>query len=118
MREKNVIIFGGGVAALAAATALVESNKKRSDVRFKIHLLVREEIWGGRASSWPGGDIRRRERTHEGQRQNDWDFRYWPPGVPLNHGFHAVFDRSTYANFWHMLDLVWDILLGAWRAIV
>lgn len=85
---KTVLIIGGGVAALSAAAALVESNQCGNPVRFHVHLLTQAHRWGGRASSWHGG-----QRGHH-------DFRYWPPDCTLNHGFHAVFDESTYANFW------------------
>ena len=114
MARKRVLIIGGGVAALAAATALVEHNEKKArteDERFDIHVMTSDEIWGGRASSWPGGGTRSRYETDEAADHGrhwvlrSWDFQYWPPEVPLNHGFHAVFAESTYVNFWYTLKL-------------
>jgi len=104
--ERTVLIIGGGVAALAAAHALVEWNKKtedneKVDFSFRIHIVSRDDIWGGRASSWPGGE----KRPHG---KDEWDFRFWPPHFPLNHGFHAIWSKTTYANFMHMLRDVWD----------
>jgi uncharacterized protein with NAD-binding domain and iron-sulfur cluster len=127
---KRVLIAGGGVAALAAAAALVEHNKKqaaRADggaIRFDVTVMTSDHIWGGRASSWPGGGLRYRyEKVREDPVQyvlKTMDFHYWPPDVPLNHGFHAVFDESTYVNFWHTLELAGlgrdqlkrDVLIG------
>ena len=112
---KTVLVIGGGVAALAAAAALVEHNREKreaTNVRFEITIMTSDVIWGGRASSWTGGDERPLyEKFYPGDDQAaDWflrqyDFRYWPPFVPLNHGFHAVFDESTYVNFWYTLAL-------------
>lgn len=106
-QEKSVLIIGGGVAAFAAAHALLEWNKKtekneKVPFSFKIHIVTRDDIWGGRASSWCGGGTRPHGKDKE------WDFRFWPPGFPLNHGFHAIWSRTTYANFMHMLTDVWD----------
>src|SRR6185503_17631938 len=58
--EKSVLIIGGGVAALSAAAALVEQNDMaRPGVpKFKITVATSDAIWGGRASSWRGGDVR------------------------------------------------------------
>ena len=103
--ERSVLIMGGGVAALAAAAALVEHNRDkagRTGTHFNITVLTSDDIWGGRASSWAGGGERRR---YEKGRLLGWDFRAWPPDVPLNHGFHAVFDESTYVNFWYTMKL-------------
>jgi hypothetical protein len=102
MAEKKVLVVGGGVAALAAAAALVEHNREKAErtgVRFDVTVMTSDDIWGGRASSWPGGVLRRREG------HDPWDFRCWPAALPLNHGFHAVFDETTYVNFWHTLNL-------------
>ena len=110
---KRVLIAGGGVAALASAAALVEHNLASSgstNLQFDVTVVTSDDIWGGRASSWPGGGKRfRYEREsvapgqHAGYVLQEMDFRFWPPDVPLNHGFHAVFDESTYVNFWHTL---------------
>lgn len=133
MEEKSVLIIGGGVAALAAAAALVEQNEmNRPKVpKFRITVATSDDVWGGRASSWKGGSIRRRyerepkpehaqkgksaasqsESEAEAEQRSapyvlkDVDFRLWPPDLPLNHGFHAVFDESTYVNFWRTLAL-------------
>ncbi|MGH9658474.1 MAG: hypothetical protein ACRD96_08015, partial [Bryobacteraceae bacterium] len=42
---------------------------------------------------------------YERGRLQTWDFRSWPPELPLNHGFHAVFDETTYVNFWYTMRL-------------
>jgi hypothetical protein len=96
--EKTVLIIGGGVAGLAAAVALVESNKLANPVKFKIHIITQAHRWGGKASSWRGGQ----KGPHAGV-----DFTCWPPDFTLNHGFHAVFDQSTYRNFWYTLRQAW-----------
>ena len=110
--KKTVLIVGGGVAAFAAAHALVEWNKAtenndKVEFSFDIHIVTRDDIWGGRASSWPGGEIRPHGRGQE------WDFRHWPPGFPLNHGFHAIWSRTTYANFMHLLMNVWPWVMDS-----
>lgn len=97
MPEKTVLIIGGGVAALAAAAALVESNQQDNPVRFKVHILTQAHRWGGRASSWSGG-------AHGPH----LDLTMWPPDVTLNHGFHAIFDESTYTNFWPTFSKPWN----------
>lgn len=126
---RRVLVVGGGVAALAAAVALVEQNKKQGRVRFEITVMTSDNIWGGRASSWPGGGVRFRYEKQSGETADKAaeetarmvaqgmsttspeyvlkavDFHAWPPDVPLNHGFHAVFDETTYVNFWKTLDL-------------
>lgn len=113
--QKRVLIVGGGVAALAAAAALTEHNRDKSartQTRFDITVMTSDDIWGGRASSWPGGTFRNR---YERGRLSPWNFTLWPPDVPLNHGFHAVFDESTYVNFWYTLKLAGleqDALIG------
>lgn len=96
MIEKRVLIFGGGVAALATAVALVESNQKNNPVTFRVHIITQAHRWGGRASSWYGG--------HKGEHV---DLSLWPKDFILNHGFHAIFHESTYQNFWHTLRTVW-----------
>jgi len=104
-QEKRVLIVGGGVAALAAAAALVEHNSekaRRTQTSFAITVVTSDDIWGGRASSWAGGASRNRYERGE---LSQWNFAHWPPEVPLNHGFHAVFDETTYVNFWHTLKL-------------
>ena len=104
--ERSVLVLGGGVAALAAASALVEHNLTKAGsggTRFRITVMTSEEIWGGRASSWPGGI--ERDRLDEKGGIEAFDFRSWAPELPLNHGFHAVFDESTYVNFWYTLQL-------------
>lgn len=113
--KKTVLIVGGGVAALAAAAALVEHNREKraaTGVEFDITIMTSDDVWGGRACSWCGGEVRKRfEKVFPGDRHppkwtlQSWDFCYWPPSVPLNHGFHAVFDESTYRNFWYTLAL-------------
>jgi hypothetical protein len=106
-QERSVLIMGGGVAALAAAAALVEHNRDkagRTGTHFKITVLTSDDVWGGRASSWAGGGERLRYEHTRAQLQT-WDFRSWPPELPLNHGFHAVFDETTYVNFWYTLKL-------------
>ena len=103
--EKRVLIVGGGVAALAAAAALVEHNTdkaERTRTHFDITVMTSDDIWGGRASSWPGGGFRSR---YERGVLSQWNFTHWPPELPLNHGFHAVFDETTYVNFWYTLKL-------------
>lgn len=95
--EKTVLIIGGGVAGLAAATALLESNKLANPVKFNVHLITQAHRWGGKASSWKGG-----------QKGAHVDLTCWPPDFTLNHGFHAVFDQSTYKNFWYTLRQAWD----------
>ncbi|MGH9382815.1 MAG: NAD(P)-binding protein, partial [Vicinamibacterales bacterium] len=60
-QERSVLIMGGGIAALAAAAALVEHNRdkaERTQTRFKITVLTSDDVWGGRASSWAGGGER------------------------------------------------------------
>jgi uncharacterized protein with NAD-binding domain and iron-sulfur cluster len=117
-KKKSVLIIGGGVAAFAAAHALVEWNKateknEKVDFLFQIHIVTRDDIWGGRASSWPGG----RKRPH-GKGKEEWNFRYWPPQFQLNHGFHAVWSKTTYANFMHMLEDVWKRTAPALPSLV
>ena len=102
MEEKTVLIVGAGVAALAAGVALVEHNKKNQTgwPRFKVTIATSDDIFGGRASSWPGGAVRPPQDPDD---PDVPDFTYWPQELPLDHGFHAVFDESTYVNFWQTL---------------
>jgi hypothetical protein len=96
--EKSVLIIGGGVAALAAAVALVESNKNpKNDIKFKIHILTQAHRWGGRASSW-----------HGSLKGPHMDLTMWPEDCVMNHGFHAVFHERTYANFWPTFSKPWE----------
>ncbi|MEX5218020.1 MAG: NAD(P)-binding protein [Nitrospira sp.] len=96
-REKTVLIIGGGVAALAAAVALVEANRKSNPITFKIHIITQAHRWGGKASSWGGGMA----GPHV-------DLGMWPPTFALNHGFHLIFDESYYRNFWYTLREAWN----------
>ena len=96
-REKTVLIIGGGVAALAAAVALLEANAKNNPTKFKIHIISQAHRWGGKASSWGGGMV--------GAHVN---LTMWPEDFVLNHGFHVIFDESYYRNFWYTLRQAWS----------
>jgi uncharacterized protein with NAD-binding domain and iron-sulfur cluster len=95
-QQKTILIIGGGVAAFAAAVALIEANNKNNPVRFKIHIITQAHRWGGKASSWRGGAT----GAHV-------DLGMWPPDFTLSHGFHLIFDESYYRNFWYTLRQAW-----------
>jgi uncharacterized protein with NAD-binding domain and iron-sulfur cluster len=96
-REKTVLIIGGGVAALAAAVALIEANAKNNSTKFRVHIISQAHRWGGKASSWGGGQV--------GAHVN---LTMWPEDFVLNHGFHVIFDENYYRNFWHTLRQAWS----------
>lgn len=51
----DVVVIGGGIAGISAATVLAERG-------VRVHLLEARETWGGRARSWDLGDGRSMSR--------------------------------------------------------
>ena len=67
-RQPHVVVIGGGIAGLAAATGLAERG-------VRVTLLEREPRLGGRVAGWT-------ETTADGT------------GLPMSRGFHAFFRQS------------------------